>query len=143
MAIQNSANLAGGGVPEQAGTGTGEAMGGAVPGQGMENLLPALKEVLQASMDQQGFVDLNKLVQLWPQVAQKYGLQMTVEQLMQMVQQDPDAIEPILQELGIVGIMKDGKQITGEELAGQTGGGSMQGPSQMAGGGAMPPQGMA
>src|SRR3990167_1325497 len=128
----NSANMAGGGVPPQA-----PEMAPAAPtaNANMESLLPALKELLQASMDKNGFVDLNKLVQIWPQIAQKYGLQIPIQALMDMIAQNPDMMDPIIQELGIAGIIKDGQQITGDELQAQAGGGA----AGMAGGN-MPPQ---
>lgn len=135
--MASSMEMAGGGMPPTMSQNSPPVASGASPqGASMESLVPALKELLQASMDQNGFVDLNKFVQLWPQIAQKYGMNIPIDALMQMISQNPDMMDPIIQELGIAGIIKDGKQITGDELQAQVGGGA----AGMAGG-AMPPQG--
>src|SRR3990167_1245413 len=130
--MATSMDMAGGNVAPQA---PEQAPTAPTTGDSMESLLPALKELLQASMDQNGFVDLNKLVQIWPQIAQKYGLQIPIQALMEIISQNPDMMDPIIQELGISGIIKDGQQISGDELQAQAGGGA----AGMAGGN-MPPQ---
>lgn len=135
--MANSMEMAGGVPSAMPQNNPSGAIGSTNGSQGIQSIIPALKEALVASMDENGFVDLNKLVQVWPQIAEKFGLQITIQQLLEMVQQDPDAIDAIIQELGIAGIIKDGKQVTGEELQGQAGGGAQS----MAGGGTMPPQG--
>ena len=133
--MPNSASLAGGQMP----TGATEQAPAAPTGNAdLQSLLPSLKEALQAAVDQNGYLDLNKLYEVWPQIAQKYGIQVPFDTILKMIAQQPEIIHPIVQELGIIGIIKDGKQISGEELAGQ-GGGVPAGSGQMASG--QPPQG--
>ena len=136
--MPTSAELAGGQMPQQA---PEQAPAASPQGVDLQSLLPALKEALQASMDQGGYVDLNKLFQIWPQIAQKYGIQVPFDAILQMISQQPEMIHPIIQELGIVGIIQDGKQISAEQLSQQGSGGVQQGAGQMAGGQPPMPEG--
>ena len=118
--------LAGGGVPQQAPPQQVQVATNNVQGGDQQLILQALEQALRQSMDGQGYVDIQKLAQVWPQVAQQLGLNIPFETVLQMIQQNPEMIEELIQTLGIAGIISDGRQIGAEELA-QMGGGASAG----------------
>lgn len=96
-----------------------------------------LEMALKQVVDKNGYVDMNKLVILWPQVAQQAGLNMPFTTVLQMLQQDPSMIEDIIQQMGLAGIIVNGKAISADELLAQgqsgssaaTGSPAMNGPA--------------
>lgn len=107
---------------QQLGTGAGNVQ--VAPGQAQASdtskILPALKSALEQTVDANGYVDMNKLVLLWPQIAQQAGLNIPFQTLLQMLQQDPSLIENLINQMGIAGITVNGKQISAEELLAQS-----------------------
>lgn len=123
----NPAQMAGG-VPTQAGQqpmppqqpAGGETIS---PGQAQapdtQKITQVLESALKQVVDRNGYVDMNKLVILWPQVAQQAGLNIPFASVLQMLQQDPSMIESIIQQMGLSGIIVNGKAISAEELLAQ------------------------
>ena|SRR3990167_8175222 len=103
-------------------------------GLDMNQILQVLAEALRAAVDQNGFVDIQKLVQIWPQIAQAAGLSVPFEIVLQMIGENPEILIELVNELGLAGITVDGRQITGEELGQMGGGGSTAVPGPMGGG---------
>jgi hypothetical protein len=119
----NPAQMAGG-VPPQAPPQAGQAgsqlppsqaAGGATisPGQAQapntQKITQVLEVALKQVVDKNGYVDMNKLVILWPQVSQQAGLNIPFQTVLQMLQQDPSMIEGIIQQMGLAGIIVNGK----------------------------------
>ncbi len=114
MAQHPGSHLAGA-PPQQVQVATG------APPQGGDQqlILQALEQALTQSIDQEGYVDVAKLQQIWPQVAQQLGLNIPFETVLQMLQQNPEMIEEMVQRIGAIGIrLPDGRTLTGEQLAG-------------------------
>lgn len=82
-------------------------------------VLDALKAAIEQCVNQQGYVDINKLVMLWPQVSQKFGINIPFQTVMQMIQQNPNLIEDIINQMGLAGIIKDGQVMSPEQILGQ------------------------
>lgn len=120
----NGAGLAGGGAPQQAPPQQIQASPGNVQGGDQQLILQALEQAISQAVDEQGYVDVRKLAQIWPQVAQQLGLNIPFEAVLQMIKQNPEIIEELVQKLGLAGIVVDGRQIGAEELAGQGAGAS-------------------
>jgi len=119
-----------GGVPPQAGQ-QGSTMPPPTQGQPVtvapgqaqtpdtQKITQVLEMALKQVVDKNGYVDMNKLVILWPQVAQQAGLNIPFTSVLQMLQQDPSMIEDIIQQMGLAGIIVNGKAISADELLAQ------------------------
>lgn len=133
----NPAMMAGG-APQQAPQGGGQPPIQATPGQVTGGDPGKIKQALQAAIqqcvDKNGYVDMNKLVAVWPQIAQQMGLNIPFQAVLQMIQQDPSLVEDIINQMGLAGITVNGKQISAEELLAQAQGGGSAASGQ-------PPQG--
>lgn len=116
--MATAADLAGGGVPPSNPNNVQVAPGDAQGGD-RDKIIQALKMDIQNSVDQNGYVDMNKLIQQWPQVAQQVGINIPFATVFQMVQQDPSMIEDIINQMGLAGIIANGKVISAEELLNQ------------------------
>ena len=123
----DAAMMAGGAPPQtqtQPQQGVGQPPVQSVPGQATGGdrgkIIQALEMDIKNSVNQQGYVDMNKLVQQWPQVAQQVGINVPFQTVMQMVQQDPSLIEDIINQMGLSGIIVNGKMISAEQLLAQS-----------------------
>ena len=116
--MPNGQELAGA-PPQQVQVATGSVQGG-----DQQLILQALEQAIQQSVDEQGYVDVRKLAQVWPQIAQQLGLNIPFETVLQMIKQNPEMISELVQKLGLAGITVDGRQIGAEELSGQGAGAS-------------------
>lgn len=122
-------------------TGVGNVQ--ATPGQDSmgdpNKMLQALEAAVKQVIDKNGYVDLNKLVMLWPQISQQMGLNIPFQTVMQMIEQNPDLLDSIISQMGLAGISINGKQISAEELMSQSqsGGSAATGSPAMNGPGAM------
>lgn len=139
------AQMAGGAPPQAGQSGSQMAPQGpqatVEPGQAQapdtQKVTQVLEMALKQVVDKNGYVDMNKLVILWPQVAQQAGLNMPFTTVLQMLQQDPSMIEGIIQQMGLAGIIVNGKAISAEEMLAQgqsgasaaTGSPAQQGPA--------------
>ncbi len=113
-----------GGVPPQAGQQGSPAQPvtvepGAAQTPDTKKITQVLEVALKQVVDKNGYVDMNKLVILWPQVAQQSGLNIPFTTVLQMLQQDPSMIEDIIQQMGLSGIIVNGKAISADELLAQ------------------------
>lgn len=79
----------------------------------------AIELALKQVVDKNGYVDMNRLISIWPQVAQQVGLNIPFQTVLQMLQQDPSMIEGIITQMGLAGITVNGKNISAEELLAQ------------------------
>ena len=111
-AVQGQQPQASGQQPPQ-GTVTPE---GAQPGAQIQKLMEAVKAAVQQSVDQEGYVDFDKLVQIWPQIAQQMGMNVPFQTVWQLINQNPDMLDKIISEMGIAGLIKDGRRYSGEQL---------------------------
>lgn len=111
--MPTSQELAVGGQPQI-------APNAAPQGGDLESLIPAIKAVIEQSVDENGYLDIEKVAMLWPQVAQQMGINIPFETVLKMIEANPEILQSLVTELGIAGITYKGKQISGEELAGQS-----------------------
>jgi len=102
-----------------------------------QKLMQALKACIQQSVNQQGYVDMNKLVLAWPQISQQMGINIPFQTVLQLIQQNPDMLDQIIVEMGLAGIIVNGRTISSQELMGQATGASGTVPGQ-----GVPPPGM-
>lgn len=146
--INGNQMASGGGVPPQAAGGAPQDQARVAPGAPTQGgpdpqaIMKALAQAVQQSVDQEGFVDMNKLVEVWPQVAQQAGIDIPFEAILAMLQSNPEILESLIQELGLAGMIIDGQKVTGEMLgeAGASSEASGQGaPVATAAGAATPP----
>lgn len=115
----DAAMMAGSGMPSQ---GQQQPNVQTAPGQTQTDdpgkIVEALKAGIEQAVNQQGYVDLNKLVLLWPQISQKMGINIPFQTVMQIVQQNPGILDDIIARMGLAGIIVDGKVMSGEQLIG-------------------------
>lgn len=130
---QGAAMLAGGGQVPQQPQGGQPSQGGMPPVQATpdqvtggdpQKIKQALEMAIKQCVDQSGYVDMNKLIQIWPQVSQQMGINIPFQTVLQMIQQDPSLVEDIINQMGLAGIIVDGKKISAEQLLGQSQGGA-------------------
>lgn len=99
------------------------ATGAQPQGGDQQAILQALEQAISQAVDEQGIVDIGRLAQIWPQVAQQLGLNIPFSTVLQMLQQNPQILEELVNKLGLSGIKTpDGKVLSAEELAGIGGG---------------------
>lgn len=122
----NPAMMAGGGQPQQPSPQTQIAPGNATTAN-PQKVQEVLKAVIQQTVDEQGYVDMNRLVQMWPQIAQQMGVNIPFQTVLQLIQQNPTMLEDIIVQMGLAGININGKRLSAEQILGSgTGaGGSM------------------
>ena len=108
----DAAAMAGGSSPQM------QAMPGRVNTNNPEAIKTALRAAVQQAIDKSGFVDMNKLILLWPQIARQNGINVPFEAVLQMVQQNPEMIADLIAEMGLSGIRAGGKTYSAEQLAG-------------------------
>lgn len=119
--MANAAMMAGGSMAPPDNQNVQLAPSGQVSGGGdPAKIKQALQEAIKQCVNQQGFVDMNKLVQVWPQISKQMGINIPFGTILQMVQQDPSLVEDIINQMGLAGIIVDGKMISAEELLNQS-----------------------
>lgn len=94
------------------------APGQANVGGDMSKVMEALSMAIQQAVDGSGYVDMQKLIAMWPQVAQQLGVNVPFETVMQLVQQNPQMVSDIIVKHGLAGIVMQGRHISAEQLAG-------------------------
>lgn len=105
-------------APQQAPPQGTVAPGQTQPGGDIKKILQVLSMAIQQTVDGQGFVDMQKLIMLWPQIAQQMGVNVPFQSVMQMIQQNPNLISDIIVQHGLSGITMNGRRISAEQLAG-------------------------
>lgn len=94
-----------------------------VPGQAqvgtdITKVINVLGMAIQQAVDEQGFVDVQQLVAIWPQVAQQGGVNIPFQTVMQLIQQNPNLVSDLIVRNGLAGITMNGRRISAEQLAG-------------------------
>lgn len=117
--MSNAAMMAGGMPPQAPQQQQVQVAPGQVSGGDPQKIKAALKAAIQQSVDKNGYVDMNKLVQVWPQISQQMGINIPFQTVLQMVQQYPSLIEDVITEMGLAGIIVNGKMISAEQLLSQ------------------------
>ena len=87
-------------------------------GGDMNKLLEVLGMAIQQSVDEQGYVDVQQLIAIWPQIANQAGITIPFETVMQMIQQNPNIISDLVVRFGLSGIVANGRRISAEQLSG-------------------------
>ena len=87
-------------------------------GGDINKVLEVLGQAIQQAVDEQGYVDMNTLVSIWPQIAQQGGVNIPFQTVMQLIQQNPEMISDLIVRYGLAGITMDGRRIPAEQLAG-------------------------
>ena len=112
--------MAGGGMPPQQQGQQPQTQ--IAPGQTQtdnpQKIIDALKAAVEQAVNSQGYVDLNKLVLLWPQISQQFGINIPFQTVMQIIQQNPNLIEDMINRMGLAGIIHNGRMISADQLLG-------------------------
>lgn len=106
------------GTPPQGTIAPGQAQVGGDIGKVME----ALSAAVQQAVNEQGYVDLDQLTAIWPQISQQMGVNVPFQTVMQLVNQNPDIVGDIVAKHGLAGIVVNGKHISAEQLSGTSSG---------------------
>lgn len=128
MNPQMGASAMAGGVPAQpqgAPAAGGSPMTAAAPGNTsttqVNQIIESLKQILPQVVDQNGYVNMDRLIMMWPQFSQ-----VPFQVVMQLIQQNPEILNQLISQYGLNGIIIQGRTIGADELAslgGQGGGG--------------------
>lgn len=116
----NAASMAGGAPQPQ----TQVAPGQAQVGSGIQKIVEALGMLIQQAADGQGYVNVDQLTTLWPQIVQQLGINVPFQTVVQLIQQNPDILDELIARHGLAGIIRNGQRITAEQLVGQATGAS-------------------
>lgn len=81
-------------------------------------MIDALEAVVKQTVDARGYVDMNKLILLWPQISQQMGINVPFQTVMQMLEQNPELIADMITRLGLAGIISNGKTLSAQQLIG-------------------------
>jgi hypothetical protein len=113
-----AAAMAGGGAPPQMPPQAGgqppmtAVAGGNTTTTQISQVVDALKKLIPQATNAQGYVDMNRLITMWPQFSQ-----VPFQVVMQLIQQSPELLNEIIQQFGLNGIIVQGKIISADELA--------------------------
>lgn len=91
-------------------------------------VLDSLKQAVEKCLDGDGFIDMNRLITMWPQVSN-----VPFDSILQILEQQPELFDQILQQFGLSGITVNGKNMTLDELH-SLGGANQAAPDQAQGG---------
>ena len=121
-----AANMAGGGMPPHQGGGGQPPMtavsGGNTTSTQVSEVINSLKQLLPQVVDEKGYVNMDKLVMMWPQFSS-----VPFQVVMQLIQQSPEMLNQLISQYGLNGISVQGRIISADELSslGGRGGGGM------------------
>ena len=76
-------------------------------------VVDALKKVIQQAVNPGGYVDVQRLISLWPQFSR-----IPFQVVMQLIQQNPELLNELISQYGLNGIIVNGRTISADELAG-------------------------
>lgn len=80
-------------------------------GQDIDQIMKDLKEAVAKAIDKNGYIDMNHLITLWPQVSQ-----IPFDTVMQLLEQQPELLDELIAQYGLNGISVNGKTISIDEL---------------------------
>lgn len=119
---QNAAALAAGGgvppgpIPAQGAVAGGQGTTLAAPGSTVttqiSEILGVLKQILPQVVDERGYVNMDRLITLWPQFSQ-----VPFQTVLQLIQQNPELLNELIAQFGLNGIIAQGRVIGADELA--------------------------
>ena len=75
-------------------------------------IMESLKKVVPQTIDERGYVDMDRLIQMWPQFSQ-----VPFQVVMQLIQQNPEILNQLITQYGLAGIIVQGRVIGADELA--------------------------
>ncbi len=104
------------GMPQQGAMQEEEDNNGQVP---IDEIVETLKQVIPQALDQNGYLDLSKLLMIWQQYSK-----IPFQAVMQVLESNPDLLENILVEGQFSGIIVNGKTISIEEMTAMGGRGA-------------------
>lgn len=78
----------------------------------VQEIMNSLKQLLPQVVDQNGYVNMDRLLTMWPQVSQ-----VPFQTVMQLIEQDPELLNQLVIQFGLAGIIAQGRVISAEELA--------------------------
>src|SRR3990167_10391601 len=81
-------------------------------------IIQMLKDAIAQSVDEKGYVDINQLAAIWPQITQKTGVQIPLQAVLAMLKENPDLIDEIIVNMGLAGMKVNGQIIGPEQLMG-------------------------
>ena len=87
-------------------------------GGDINKLLEVLGMAIQQTVDEQGYVDVQQLIAIWPQIANQAGINIPFQTVMQMVEQNPNILSDLVVRYGLNGIKVNGRVISADQLAG-------------------------
>jgi len=122
----------GGGAPPAQAPQVQVAPGATPEGGDIQGVIQLLEGAVQQAVDEEGYVDLEALAQVWPQVAEQAGVNVPFATVLQLIQQQPELIVEIVQKLQLRGIIIDGRQVGAEELQQMSQGGDQGAPPAQA-----------
>ena len=110
-------NIASGGQP--GGQPLTAPAGGNTTTTQVTEVIESLKKLLPQTVDEKGYVNMDRLITMWPQFSQ-----VPFQVVMQLIQQNPEIINNLITQYGLNGITVQGRTIAADELAslGGTGG---------------------
>src|SRR3990167_1025099 len=125
MNPQMGAAAMAGGMPQMAQGGqppmTAVAGGNTTTTQ-ITEIIDALKQILPQAIDERGYVNMDRLITMWPQFSR-----VPFQVVMQLIQQNPEILNNLITHYGLSGISAQGRIISSDELAsvGSRGGGGV------------------
>ena len=87
-------------------------------GGDINKLLEVLGMAIQQTVDEQGYVDVQQLIAIWPQIAQQAGINIPFQTVFQLIQQNPNLLSDLVVRYGLSGINDRGRRISASQLAG-------------------------
>lgn len=114
MHQQESAMMAAGGMPSSQTPPSGKtvaAQGNTTTTQ-ITEILNVLKQIIPQVVDQKGYVNMDRLITLWPQFSQ-----VPFQVVMQLIQQNPELLNELITQYGLSGIVIQGRSVSAEEMA--------------------------
>ena len=76
-------------------------------------IVEALKQIIPQVVDDKGYVNMDRLITLWPQFSQ-----VPFQTVMQLFQQNPEILNDLIVNYGLAGIIIQGRVVGADELAG-------------------------
>lgn len=120
-----AAAMAGGGMSQPAAPAGNPPVTAAAGGNTMttqiSEIMNSLKQILPQVVDQNGYVDMDRLIMMWPQFSQ-----VPFQVVLQLIQQSPEILTQLITQFGLNGIIVQGRTIGADELTalgGRGGGG--------------------
>ena len=123
MNPQMGASAMAGGMPQMAQGGQPPmtaAAGGNTTTTQITEITDALKQILPQAIDERGYVNMDRLITMWPQFSR-----VPFQVVMQLIQQNPELLDNLITQYGLNGIVSQGRIYSSDELAslgGQGGG---------------------